>query len=210
AVGDTSVAAYSALMAASQALIAEDILDAYSLTQHRRLMDVGGGEGAFLRAAARAAPDLALTLFDLAPVAERATRRFAEAGLSGRATALGGSFLTDALPLGADAISLGRVVHDHDDAAVRTLLRRVHAALPDGGTLILAEPMSDDAGPEPIADAYFGFYLLAMGSGRCRSPSELGQLLGEAGFAEIRELSTRRPLLTRLITARRPDVRLRK
>jgi demethylspheroidene O-methyltransferase len=203
AIGEGGVAGYSALMAASQALIAEDILDAYPVARHRCLMDVGGGEGAFLRAAAARAPSLSLQLFDLPPVAERAARRFAEAGLTPRAATLGGSFLDDPLPAGADAISLVRVVHDHDDDVVRVLLRRVHEALPSGGTLILAEPMSGTEGAEPIADAYFGFYLLAMGSGRCRSLPELSRLLSEAGFAEARELTTRRPLLTRLVTARR-------
>ncbi len=207
AVVPESVAPYSGLMAASQALIAQDILDAYPLTGHRRLMDVGGGEGAFLTAAAGRAPDLALTLFDLPPVAELARRGFAAAGLGRRAVTEGGSFRDDPLPAGADVISLVRVVHDHDDDTVRILLRKVYEALPPGGTLLLAEPMADTPGAGPIADAYFGFYLLAMGSGRCRSPKELGELLAEAGFAQVREIATRRPLLTRLVTARRTDKR---
>ena len=50
AAGDTafpaeSVADYSALMAASQSLIAEDILDAYPMHRHRLLMDVGAARG---------------------------------------------------------------------------------------------------------------------------------------------------------------------
>jgi demethylspheroidene O-methyltransferase len=50
------VAPYSALMFASQAMIAGDVLDAYPLHAHRRLLDVGGGEGAFvIEAASRAA-----------------------------------------------------------------------------------------------------------------------------------------------------------
>ncbi|NEU11072.1 methyltransferase domain-containing protein [Methylobacterium sp. BTF04] len=203
--GPESVGAYSGLMAASQALIAQDILDAYPLRRHRRLMDVGGGEGAFLAAAAARTPNLALTLFDLPAVAARAERRFRDDGIGHRAEARGGSFLDDALPLGADAISLVRVVHDHDDAAVQTLLRSAHAALPEGGTLILAEPMAGTPGAEPIGDAYFGLYLLAMGSGRCRTLDELSTLLVEAGFTGIREVPTRRPLLTRLIVSHRFD-----
>ncbi|KQP58504.1 methyltransferase [Methylobacterium sp. Leaf108] len=201
AVGPESVAPYSGLMAASQAFIAQDILDAYPLGTHRRLMDVGGGEGAFLAAAAARAPDLSLVLFDLEPVAARARRHFAAAGLAGRATAHGGSFREDPLPSGADLISLVRVVHDHDDDTVRVLLRKVRDALAPGGTLLIAEPMAGTPGAAPIADAYFGFYLLAMGTGRCRSPAELAPLLAEAGFARPREIATRRPLLTRLVTA---------
>ena len=47
--------AYSALMAASQPLVADEVLDAYPLARHRCLLDVGGGDGALpRRAAARA------------------------------------------------------------------------------------------------------------------------------------------------------------
>lgn len=197
------VAAYSALMAASQPLVAAEVLDAYpELRRHRRLLDVGGGEGAFLTAAAARAPDLRVVLFDLPPVAERARARFAAAGLAHRAEAVGGNFLSDPLPEGADVVSLVRVVHDHDDDVALALLRAVRRALPADGVLLLAEPMSGTPGAEPIGDAYFGFYLLAMGRGRPRTPAELDGLLRAAGFGEIRLVATSTPLLTRLIAAR--------
>jgi demethylspheroidene O-methyltransferase len=140
-------------------------------------------------------------LFDLPPVAERAQARLSAEGLAERARVTGGDFFTDPLPVGADIISLVRVVHDHDDAFVLTLLRAVRRALPDDGTLLLAEPMSGTAGAEPIGDAYFGFYLLAMGSGRPRTPGELESLLRSAGFGRIRQIATRMPLQTRLMVA---------
>lgn len=200
-----AVAPYSGLMAASQALIAEDILEAYPLRRHRCLLDVGGGEGAFLAAAGRAAPDLDLMLFDLPAVAVRAEAHLTAQGLAGRVRTFGGSFVSDPLPAGADALSLVRVVHDHDDAVVCIMLRAAHAALASGGTLIIAEPMSDTPGAGPITDAYFGLYLLAMGSGRCRTVPELTGLLREAGFGGIREVRTRRPLLTRVLVSTKDD-----
>ncbi|MGK3925309.1 methyltransferase, partial [Enterococcus faecium] len=78
---------------------------------------------------------------------------------------------------GADIASLVRVLHDHDDTAVRTILGAVHAALPPGGTLLVAEPMSGTRGAAPIGDAYFGFYLTAMKSGRPRTADELSAML---------------------------------
>jgi demethylspheroidene O-methyltransferase len=196
-----AVGEYSALMAASQPMIAAEILAACDLSRHRRLMDVGGGEGAFLCAAGKRHPGLQLVLFDLPAVAERARARFAREGLAARAEAHGGDFHTDALPHGADAISLVRVVHDHDDAEVRALLRRVRAALPPGGVLLLAEPMSGTPGAEPVGEAYFGFYLLAMGRGRPRRMEELQAMLRDAGFRQSRPLPTRTPMLTSLLLA---------
>ena len=197
----TVVGPYTALMAASQPLVSAEVLDAYRFGRHRCLLDLGGGDGSFLTAVAARAPDLNLMLFDLPPVAERARAKFAAAGLAGRATAFGGDFLRDALPTGADVVSLVRVVHDHDDAAALAILRAARRALPQGGTLLLAEAMSDTPGAEPVGDAYFGFYLLAMGSGRPRTPARFVELLQQTGFTRARLLKTHTPLLVRVIVA---------
>ena len=192
---------YTDLMGASQGLIAGDVLDAYPLASHRRLLDLGGGNGAFLAAVGACWPHLELWLFDLPPVAEQARARFEREGLSSRVKIVGGDLFRDPLPRGADCCSLVRVIHDHDDPQALDILKAARAALPPGGVLLLAEPMSDTPGARPIGEAYFGFYLLAMGSGRPRTPAELTQMLRDAGFARASLVSTRRPLLTRLIVA---------
>lgn len=196
-----AVRPYSRLMAASQPLVAEHVLDAYPLARHGALLDVGGGDGTFLAAAAERHPGLRLVLFDLPAVAALARERFARDGLAERATAVGGSFLADPLPRGCDVATLIRVIHDHDDAPALGILRAVRAALPPGGTLLLAEPMRGVAGAERVGDAYFALYLMAMGSGRPRSAAELAALLLEAGFVSIRTLATPIPLMTGLLAA---------
>jgi demethylspheroidene O-methyltransferase len=195
------VATYSDLMAASQPLVAEQVLQAYPLARHRVLLDVGGGDGSFAAAAARRCPRLRVMLFDLPGVAERARQRFAADGLAQRASAHGGSFFADPLPPGADVVSLVRVIHDHDDAAAMQILRAVRLALAPGGVLLLAEPLSGTPGAEPMGDAYFGFYLLAMGQGRPRTAAELAAMLQQAGFAAVRTLQTNLPLQTGLMVA---------
>lgn len=196
-----ALAAYSSLMSSSQAFIASEALDAYPLARHRCLLDVGGGEGAFLLAAAQRTPNLRVMLFDLPPVAERARARFEAAGLGARATAFGGSFLADELPRGADVISLVRVLHDHDDHAARRILGAARRALPPHGTLLIAEPLAGTPGAEPAGDGYFGFYLWAMGSGRPRTEAEMSALLRDTGFGHVHFPATHTPLLTRVVTA---------
>jgi demethylspheroidene O-methyltransferase len=202
ALGHDAIEPYTALMSASQPMIAQQVLHAYSFRAHRCLLDVGGGDGAFLSAVAAQAPNLRCVLFDLPAVADEASKRFRGEGLSSRAVAIGGSFFTGRLPEGADIVSLVRVIHDHDDADVMTLLRAIRSALPDKGTLLIAEPMSGVGGAEPIGDAYFAFYLLAMGSGRPRSFARLQRMLREAGFADIASHRTAMPMLTSVVTAR--------
>ena len=202
AYGKGDAAPYSRLMAESQSLVAQEILDAYPLAGHRRLMDVGGGEGAFLSAAGSRHPRLELVLCDLPDVAKRGLRRLEAEGLGSRSTSAGRNFLTEPLPEGADIASLVRVLHDHDDADAMLILRKVRAALPSGGVLLVAEPMSGAPGAGPMGDAYFGFYLLAMGSGRPRTPKEISGMLAEAGFSSSRLRRTRQPLVVQVIAAR--------
>jgi demethylspheroidene O-methyltransferase len=197
-----STAPYSALMSATQPLVAGQVLDAYPIGRHRHLLDLGGGEGVFAAAALARAFRLRATVFDLPAVADAARARFARLGLADRAQAVGGDFHRDALPQGADIVSLVRVIYDHDDAPALAILRAARRALPRGGTLLLAEPMAATGGAEPMGAAYFGMYLLAMGSGRSRSAERLGALLREAGFERIRERATALPLQAGLLVAR--------
>lgn len=195
------VQGYSELMARSQPMVAREILRAWDFRRHAVVLDVGGGEGAFLKQVAVAAPETQLQLFDLPEVISRASTALDAAGLSARVRLHRGSFLTDELPGGADLITLVRVAHDHDDAAVMTLFQRIRVALPAGGRLLLAEPMSGAEGAGRMADAYLAFYLLAMGQGRPRTPARLCEMLREAGFRAARAVPTRMPMLTSIVVA---------
>ena len=200
-IDDTRVAAYSEIMAATLPPVAHEVLDAYDLSKHQCLLDVGGGEGTFLSLVGDRHKHLQLRLFDLPAVAARARTRLEQAGYGDRAQCAGGNFHADALPTGADVCSLVRVLLDHDDASVMRLLQRVRAALPVGGVLLIAEAMAGVKGAETVGDAYFSFYLMAMGKGRARRASELHEMLLTAGFRRSREIPTRFPIQTGLIVA---------
>ncbi len=204
ALTEAHVADYTQLMSVSQSFVAEEVIAAYDFRRHRCVMDVGGGDGTFLSAVARAVPDTRLTLVDLPPVAARAAARFEAAGLSGRATANGCDAIAGPLPSGADLVSFVRVLHDHNDDAVLAFLRNAHAALPPGGVLLIAEPLSGTPGAEPIGDAYFGFYFLAMGQGSSRTAARLNELANAAGFTPLQERQTRLPILVRVLVGTKP------
>lgn len=194
-------ATYSQLMADSQVLVAEDTLAVAKLSDCERLLDVGGGTGAFLAAVGLAHPHLQMTLFDLPAVAPAAAQRFEEAGLSNRVTVVSGSFRDDPLPQGADVISLVRVLYDHADETVIALLKAVHAALPEGGRILISEPMTGGDAPQRAGDAYFALYCMAMRTGRARSQDQIASLLEQAGFAQIQSPKVARPFITSVVTA---------
>ena len=195
------VAPYSDLMAASLPSIAQEIFLSYPLDRHRAMLDVGGGDGTLLRAAAGQRPDLDLMLFDLPGVAARAEAAFDGHPAKGRVSIFSGNFASDPLPKGADLITMVRILLDHDDATITSLLKGAAAALEPGGRLLIAEPMNAGAATARVADAYFGFYLHAMGRGRVRTPNEIKALLEAQGFTNVRRLKARQPLLVSIMVA---------
>ncbi|AWW49223.1 methyltransferase [Polynucleobacter paneuropaeus] len=199
-----TVADYSKLMAHTQSLVTDEIIDAYPMAKHHIVLDIGGGQGAFIKRLAKRYPHLSFKLFDIPGVAEISNAHFKEIGLSNRAQAIGGNFFQDPLPKGCDLATLVRVIFDHDDVRVRQLLANVFDALNPGGTLLLAEPMAETKGFEAMGHAYFGFYLLAMGRGRPRTEAEISGLLSQAGFTGIKLLNSYMPLNAQVLQCNKP------
>jgi demethylspheroidene O-methyltransferase len=194
-----SAAKYSQLMADSQALVAQDTLAVVDFSNVARLMDIGGGTGAFLAAVGAANPRLPMILFDLPAVVPAAQDRFTAAAMQDRVQIMAGSFRDDPLPDGADMISLVRVLYDHSDATVTALLAAVYAALPVGGRIVISEPMTGGAAPQRAGDAYFALYCMAMRTGRARSADQIATLLQQAGFTKIRTPHAARPFITSVV-----------
>ena len=198
------VADYSRLMAHTQPLVTAEVIDSYSFAKHKHLLDIGGGQGAFVSQLVELYPQLQCTIFDLPGVAELANTHINKLGLSNKIKALGGNFFQGELPKGADIATLIRVIFDHDDSRVSILLRNVFNALEPGASLILAEPMAGTPGQEAMGDAYFGFYLLAMGRRRPRTQTEISTMLQAAAFESISLLPSAIPLHAQILICKKP------
>jgi demethylspheroidene O-methyltransferase len=196
--GDT--AAYTDLMAESQDMIVEYILDAGPLEGAEHLVDIAGGAGRFASHALTRYPSLRATVIDLKEVVTNPATTKACAPIP-RLTLQAGDMFHSPLPEDASVISYIRVLHDHDDEPTQHLIQRAFDALPSSGRLLIAEPMSGTPGAEAIGDAYFGLYLWAMGSGRPRRAEEYRQMCINAGFTTVTELSSAMPCLVRVLCA---------
>jgi demethylspheroidene O-methyltransferase len=194
-------AEYSELMAASQHFVADEVLASVSFRDVRHLLDVGGGHGAFLKHIGTAWPHLQLGLFDLPEVAATGAEVLGSALGATRISAHPGNFFSDSIPQGYDMVSLIRILHDHDDAPAQGLLANIRRSLAPGSRLLIAEPMAQIPGAEPMGEAFFGLYLWAMGSGRPRSPAEIIAMCRTAGFAAARPVATAQPVNASVIIA---------
>lgn len=162
---------------------------AFDLSRFERMVDLGGGTGHLAIAAAARYPELEAAVFDL-PAAIDFAREFT-AGT--RVELLAGDFFTDPLPA-ADLYAVGRIFHDWSEEKIRTLLRKIVAALPEGGGLLIAEKLLEDDLTGPASAHMQSLNMLLCTEGRERSLRQYRELLVEAGFRSVEGKRTGTPL----------------
>jgi len=167
-------------------LTAATLADSYDFTSHRRLLDVGGGSGAFPIELCRH-PRLTATVYDLPHMCRLAEPVIAQAGLGDRIAMRSGDFFQDAdLPGGHDVILLSMIMHDWDEATDRALLKKCYAALAPGGVVMICELMLDPRRSGPPEAALMGMNMLVeTAGGKNYSEDEYVAWLHGAGFQDV-------------------------
>jgi SAM-dependent methyltransferase len=150
----------------------------------RRVLDVGGGSGAFAMAFAKRQPGLAAVVFDLPNVLPLTRAYVDEAGLAGRVTTAVGDYLVDPLPQGFDLVFLSAVVHSNSPEQNAALLRSCAAALNPGGRVAVADWVMDDDRVTPPGGAFFALNMLvATDHGDTFTEGEIRAWMAGAGLA---------------------------
>ena len=125
-----------------------------------RVLDVGGGSGAFAMAFAAQQPGLIAVVFDLPNVLPLTREYIAEAGLTSRVTTAVGDYLVDPLPHGFDLVFLSAVIHSNSSAQNAALLASCAAALNPGGRVAVVDWVMDEDRVAPPAGAFFALNML--------------------------------------------------
>ena len=144
-----------------------------------------------------------MNVFDLPSVIETAKSKISHLGDKSKIKLIPGNFIEDKLPDGNDIIFLNRVLYDHNDTNVELLIKKIYDALSPGGHLIISEPMAGNEKPTRSGDAYFGFYTLAMTSGKPRSKNEHFKVLKKSGFVQLKFLQGTNDFVTSVILAKK-------
>jgi hypothetical protein len=185
-------AKFAAWMTQASAAANTAILGAYDFSTARTVVDVGGGQGSLLAAVLTAAPQASGILYDLPEVLSD-TSPIDAAGVRDRCEVVGGDFFTS-VPAG-DVLTLKTILHDWDDDACVTILRRCREATGDDRTarlLIVEMVLPDDGSPHPGFFMDINMMVLNHG-GRERTRAEYGELLDRAGFRLNRSVPTLGP-----------------
>jgi 3-hydroxy-5-methyl-1-naphthoate 3-O-methyltransferase len=161
--------------------------EAVDFSKFRRLLDVGGGSGAFDIELCQRCPSLSATVYDLPFVTEIAQERIAEAGLSNRISTQPGDFFADPqYPVGHDVILLSMIMHDWSEQEDRAILRKCYEALPPGGAVVISELLVNDdkTGPAHAALMSLNMLIETVG-GRNYTAAELRAWLGDVGYHNV-------------------------
>lgn len=169
----------------------------------RRLLDVGGGSGAYAIAMMRACPTARATVLEAAPIDSIARRSVSAAGFDDRIDVVMADMFADPWPLDHDAHLFSNVLHDWNEADCRRLLARSVAALPSGGRLLVHDMLLDDDKAGPLWAAEYSVLLTTVTQGRLYSAAEIGGWLAELGLRIVARMPT--ALARDLLVAARND-----
>ncbi|HSD46063.1 MAG TPA: class I SAM-dependent methyltransferase [Pyrinomonadaceae bacterium] len=156
-----------------------------------KILDIAAGHGLFGIAFATNNPEAEITAVDWKPVLEVAKENAQKAGVSDRYHTIEGSAFDVDFGSGYDLILLTNFLHHFDPPTNETLLRKVHAALADGGRAATLEfvPNEDRVTP-PDSAAFSMIMLIGTPSGDAYTFSQLERMFANAGFSR----STLHPL----------------
>jgi (2Fe-2S) ferredoxin/SAM-dependent methyltransferase len=188
--GDDWTGPFIAAMHKNAALRAPMVVRAVGAAGVRRMIDIGGGSGAYSIAFALAESGLQADVFDLATVVSIAQGHITEAGLAGRVQTRVGDLTRDSFGGGYDLALLSAICHMLGPGENRDLFRRVYAALEPGGRLVVQDHVMAADKTSPRAGAIFAINMLVgTPHGGTFSEAEYSAWLRQAGFGRVERVA---------------------
>jgi predicted O-methyltransferase YrrM len=152
----------------------------------RRILDLGGGSGAYSIAFAKACPDVQCELLDIPEVVPLTAEYVSKAGLLAQVSLRTGDMLHDDFGSGYDLIMLNAICHMFSEEQNRDIFRRAHQALAPNGRLVVQDFILNPDKTGPQQAALFSLNMLvATDAGSSYSEFEYTRWMKAAGFTEV-------------------------
>lgn len=171
-------AGFDRAMTALSRQAATSVLAAYDFGRFGNVVDVGGGQGAFLAAILARHPTMRGVLFDQPHVVAGAKPVLEAAGVLDRCQIVGGSFF-ETVPTGGDAYILKAILHDWDDDRCVQILRRCRRGMTPGAALLVVEQEIGRPNEGTVAK-FSDLNMLVAPGGQERTAEEFGALFAAA------------------------------
>ena len=170
----------------------------------RRVLDVGGGTGAYAIALCQRWPDLQVTLLERASVVSAARAAVSSAGLSDRISVQPGDYFHVSFATDYDLVLLMNVLHQEVAEDARRLVQRAAGALNPQGILAIQDICLNPHRSGPAMAALLGVNLFLQLRGSVHGVAELSAWLRGLGL-EILALNQHDITGSTTIVARRPE-----
>lgn len=163
------------------------IADAYDLSHFKRLLDVGGGSGAYTISFLKKNPQLHAVIFDLEGVIPIAKENISEEDFEDRVDLVAGNFYNNELPAGCDIALLSAIIHQNSPEQNFMLYQKIYRALDAGGVVLIRDHIMDASRTKPPAGALFALNMLVnTPAGDTYTFNEVKDYLEKAGFIEVK------------------------
>lgn len=156
------------------------------LTGRRKLLDLGGGSGAYSILAVQSYPQLHAVVLDLPPVTEVTKEYIREAGVEAKVSVLPGDFIVTPFPDDVDVILMASNLPLYNEAVIGAIVRKGYEALVPGGEFNLVGEMLADDRSGPLDAALWGLNeAVARSEGKAHTIAQCIGYLQDAGFVSI-------------------------
>ncbi len=152
----------------------------------RRILDLGGGSGAYSIAFAKACPDVQCEILDVPEVVPLTAEYISQAGISKQVSLRSGDMLKDDFGSGYDIIMLNAICHMFSEKQNRDIFRRACQALAPKGRVVVQDFILNPDKTGPQHAALFSLNMLvSTDSGASYSEPEYTRWMNDAGFTEV-------------------------
>ncbi len=162
------------------------LLSLVDLSGVDRVLDVGGGSGAYAMSLARAKPGLIATVYEQPNVVCFTQQYIQKENMADVVNTVAGDYRRDDLGQGYDLVLLSSVIHANSPEINQLLLRKIAGALNPGGRVVIREDVMNDDRISPAANVLWGINMLLMTvDGDTYTDGELRAWLQAAGFSDM-------------------------
>jgi predicted transcriptional regulator/precorrin-6B methylase 2 len=189
--GDYWLEGFIAAMHMRGRIQAKEIASLLNFKKVNKVLDVGGGSGAYSFAFVKAKKGLKSVIYDLPKVVPLTQKYIESEGLSSSVETMTGNYLTDDLGSGYDMMFLSAVIHSNSAEENKLLFKKCAAGLNEGGKLVVLDQVMNEDRTKPFGGALFALNMLVgTANGDTYTESEIKSWMKEAGFSGFKRKDT--------------------